>query len=186
MKEQESKKTPTNNDKPTLSHRRKRRGGFVFGSLLGATLASGALILAFTSAKGSPWGHRSGQSHWGHGYGEHSHDTIFREHAEERLDWILDWIDASDEQRDQIVDIVGDSIENMRQLSAEHHSNREAFVSAFAQTDVDRVALEEIRLSALQLADEASSELLDMLAEVAEVLTPEQRLDLSDHMRKRH
>ena len=96
MKEQESKRTPTNNDDSTLSHRRKGQGGFIFGSLLGATLASGALILAFTSAKGSPWGHRSGHSNWSHGHRGHSNDTIFREHAEERLDWILDWIEVSD------------------------------------------------------------------------------------------
>jgi Spy/CpxP family protein refolding chaperone len=49
---------------------------------------------------------------------------------------------------------------------------------------VDRAGLEEIRKAEIALADEASKKLVQALADVSEVLTPEQRQALLEHAQR--
>ena len=57
-------------------------------------------------------------------------------------------------------------------------SVREAFLAALTQPSVDRGSLEDLRRAELQLAEGASQRIVTALADIADVLTPEQRAEL--------
>jgi Spy/CpxP family protein refolding chaperone len=63
-------------------------------------------------------------------------------------------------------------------MHEQHHQNRQALLRALAQPTIERATLEDIRHAELQLADMASERIVTALANVAEVLTPEQRTRL--------
>ena len=50
---------------------------------------------------------------------------------------------------------------------------------------IDRAALEQIRASQLQLAEQLSLRITQALADTAEVLTPEQRAALAERIQRR-
>jgi Spy/CpxP family protein refolding chaperone len=51
-------------------------------------------------------------------------------------------------------------------------------LAALTQPTVDRQTLEQLRQAELQLAEAASTRIVQALADVADVLTPEQRVQL--------
>jgi Spy/CpxP family protein refolding chaperone len=55
-----------------------------------------------------------------------------------------------------------------------------------AQPTIDRAALEALRANQLQLAEQASRRLTQALADVADVLTPEQRKQLAERAGRWH
>ena len=64
---------------------------------------------------------------------------------------------------------------------------RKQAIALFAAERIDRDAIERLRASQLALADQASGRFTRALADVAEVLTPAQRRDLSERVaRHRH
>jgi Spy/CpxP family protein refolding chaperone len=58
---------------------------------------------------------------------------------------------------------------------------RRQAVTLLSQPTIDRSALEALRASQLQLAEQASRRLTQALADAAEVLTPDQRKQLAEH-----
>jgi len=68
----------------------------------------------------------------------------------------------------------------------EHSPNRQAFLTELARPAIDRPALERIRQEELKLAEEASGRLLKTVADMAEVLTPEQRARLGELAERFH
>ena len=64
-------------------------------------------------------------------------------------------------------------------VQEQHLAQRQAWLEALQQPSIDRQALEELRQAKLHLAETASSRLVEALADVAEVLTPEQRAELT-------
>jgi Spy/CpxP family protein refolding chaperone len=93
-------------------------------------------------------------------------------------DWVLRRINASEEQQQQVKAIVQKTLNDLLPLREQHQAQRQAVIEALKQPTVDRQALEELRLAKLQLAETASSRCVDAVAEIAEVLTPEQRAEL--------
>jgi uncharacterized membrane protein len=67
-----------------------------------------------------------------------------------------------------------------------HSQNRQALLQALAQPTIDRATLGDIRHAELQLADTASEQIVTALADVAEVLTPEQRIKLLEFTSRWH
>jgi Spy/CpxP family protein refolding chaperone len=55
-------------------------------------------------------------------------------------------------------------------------------MDALSQATLDRGALEAARVEHLQLADQASKRLVQLMGDVGDVLTPTQRKALSDHL----
>jgi Spy/CpxP family protein refolding chaperone len=151
-------------------------GGVVAASLLAALLACGAILSVPLVSAASGWWARSG--HWGHhGHGQFDAETA-RERAEFAASWVLRWVDASDEQETQVRAIITASVEELVPLSERHRQNREAFIAELSRPTIDREAIEAIRAAELELAEEASSQLVAAFADIAEVLTPEQRAEL--------
>ena len=71
--------------------------------------------------------------------------------------------------------IVAGAVDDLFRLKQKHQEDHAAFAAQLGAATVDRAALEEIRKSEMALADEASKRVVQALADVSEVLTPEQR-----------
>jgi periplasmic protein CpxP/Spy len=159
--------------------------------ILYALLGSGA-VLALVAAK--PIGaaiqdtglHRPFAGRWGWGHHAAANPDAVKEHARIATRWALRDIDASDEQQDRVNKIVGGAIDELFRLKERHQGNRQAFAAQLGGASVDRAALEEIRKSEIALADEASKRLVQALADVSEVLTPEQRQALIERAHRHH
>jgi protein CpxP len=155
---------------PPRSRRRRRfLAGLVTGGLLAGLFAGGASMYAQAHSRARGW-FRAGHSH--------ADPETAGERATFAADWVLHRIDASSEQRQQVQAIVQAAVKDLWPMRDQHHQHRDALRAALAQPTLDHGALEDIRRAELQLADTASSRLLQAIAEAAEVLTPEQRAKL--------
>jgi len=124
---------------------------------------------------------------WRAGWGHHAmNPEAAKEHLEIAAKWALRDIDASPAQREQVNKILGGAVDDLFRLRQQHQSNREAFAAQLGGASIDRAALEEIRKSEMGLADEASRRFVQALADVADVLTPEQRQALIERVHQHH
>lgn len=153
---------------------RKRHGRGLVKLLVFLGLVGGAALIIPRAFAGGGW---SG----GHGcHSEPASAEDLRERADWGASWLLDEVDATDAQRDQIGGILDEAAPQAFELRKEGRALHEDLASTLSAPTVDRAALEEIRLNGLDLADRASSKALDWLARGATVLTPEQRADLKE------
>jgi len=99
--------------------------------------------------------------------------------------WMLADVNATDAQREKIAAIVEATRKEMAPLRAKHREARRAVMELLAKPNVDRAAIEAIRAQEIQSADAMSRRFVQSLADVAEVLTPEQRAQLAEKMKSR-
>lgn len=153
-----------------------RRGLFSRFALLafvaGAALAAGVSALA--------GGHQGMMMGCGHGAED------FSTHLEHGLKHLYAEIDATDAQKAQIDPLVKQAISDLQPLHSQLGSAHAQVVQALTQTPVDRTALEAARAAHLELADQASKRITQLIADVADVLTPTQRKALAEHLAKMH
>ena len=155
----------------------KSRVGVLLIVLVGAILA-GAAVVSTAAVR----------SHGGHGFrGHFNHDPeLAREHAEFAASWVLSRIDATDEQQEEVKAIIGRSVDELTALAEQHRQGREAWIAELSKPTIDRAALDELRRTQLELADVASERVVEALANAAEVLTPEQRIQLVEMAARFH
>src|SRR5215475_8041789 len=165
--------------------RRRFLTGVVTGGFLGSLLVGG-LNLYSHAQPGPGWWFRAGHGPggaWRHG--TYDPDMV-RARLEFATDWILSRIDASDQQHQQVKAIVQATVQDLAPMREQHHQNKQTMLQALTQPTIDRAALGDIRRAELQLAETASERLVAALADVAEVLTPEQRTRLAEFMSRWH
>jgi Spy/CpxP family protein refolding chaperone len=109
-----------------------------------------------------------------------------KEHLQVATKWALRDIDASEEQQDRVNAIAAGAVDDLFRLRQQHVTNREAFHAQLGGASIDRAALDEVRKSEIALADEASKRLVRAVADVADVLTPEQRQALMERFHRKH
>jgi Spy/CpxP family protein refolding chaperone len=167
---QEDLSRETNRNRPHRYRRRDRHGffgGIVLGAIVGALLA--VSIGAYAQS-----GFRDGMR-WG------DHDP---QHAAEHIDFVLDVvlnrIDATGEQRLEVNTIVQGLVADLQTVVDERDSAQDAIREILSQPSVDRAALEQLRANGILQADAASQRFVQALGDVAEVLTPEQRIELME------
>lgn len=170
---------------PRPRARRRFLAGLATGGFLGSLLAGGISLYA-QAQPGPGWWFHDGHGHGG--YARHAaHDPeMVGARIAFATDWLLSRIEASDEQRQQVKTIVQATVQDLAQVREQHHQNRQALLQALAQPTVERATLGDIRHAALQLVDTASERIVTALAEVAEVLTPEQRARLMEYTSRWH
>jgi Spy/CpxP family protein refolding chaperone len=143
----------------------------------GAALVGG--IAAATAAGMGACGFRHGMS------GTHSAADV-NEHVDHVLKHLYAEIDATDAQKAQITPLVKQAVNDLMPMHAQLQAAHEQALQALTQDTVDRTALEAARVAHLQLADQASKRLTQLLADVDEVLTPAQRTAVAAHLREMH
>ena len=160
---------PPNAPEPDMHAPRSRTALIVGGTL--AVLIVGAGVAAAT---GNGFGRGfGGHPHWGGG---------FMEYGIERA---LDEVDATPEQTEKIWKIIDAARAEMRPVARGFRDSREQVMELLGATTVDRAAAEKLRAERNAAADQASRRMTTAILDIAEVLTPEQRAELAEHIKDR-
>jgi len=144
-----------------------------------AGVTAGLGITAFAQSSG-PWAWRGGSM------GADLDPATMGERLDHILKHLYVEIDATDAQKQQLGPIVKSAAADLAPLHARMHDTRRQAVALLSQEHVDRAALETLRAEKLQLADQASRRLTQALADIADVLTPDQRKQLADRIGRWH
>jgi Spy/CpxP family protein refolding chaperone len=88
-------------------------------------------------------------------------------------------VDATPEQKDKLTDIVKGAARDLAPLRGNMYRVRQQTIDLMSAESVDRAAIEILRAEQLALMDAASKRLTQALADVADVLTVEQRRELA-------
>jgi Spy/CpxP family protein refolding chaperone len=107
------------------------------------------------------------------------------EHMGRMIDHMLDGLNASDAQRNQIKQIAAAAAADLKAQAEAGRGLRQRAMQAFAAPNVDAAAVEQLRQQMLQQHDQMSRRVTQAMLDVARVLTPEQRARLGERMRDR-
>jgi periplasmic protein CpxP/Spy len=144
--------------------------------LAGAALAGSIAAVAATGMGGFHHGMMSGR---------HSAADVSA-HVDHMLKHFFVEIDATDAQKAQITPLVQQAVNDLLPMHTQLQAAHTQAIEALTQNTVDRTALEAARVAHLQLADQASKRLTQLLADVDEVLTPAQRTALAARLKQMH
>ena len=144
-----------------------------------AGVASGIGIKAF--AQGGP-----GQ--WRHGgfLGASLDPAMLDERLDRMLKHLYVEVDATDAQKQQLAPIVKAAAADLLPLRTQMRDARRQAIALLSQERVDRSALETLRAQQLQLAEQGSKRITQALADVADVLTVDQRKQLAERIGRWH
>ena len=153
-------------------------------AVLGGALFLGSALPSASTIASAGMGGFHGKGHFGRGHWGHGGDP--GEHAELAVEWMLRWVDGTPEQQQQLTEIVNGSIEDLHGLHERHGEHRDALIAEMSKPQIDRAAIEALRQDGMSMADEASARLVEALADAAEVLTVEQRVELIELAQRFH
>jgi protein CpxP len=107
-------------------------------------------------------------------------------HVDHMLKHFYVEIDATDAQKAQISPLVKQAVSDLMPLHAQAQAARAQAKQALAGPTIDRNSLEAVRVTHLQLADQASKRIVQLIADVGDLLTVPQRKALADHLAQMH
>jgi periplasmic protein CpxP/Spy len=151
----------------------RRRRFFKFAGL-------GALFGALGS--GIAWSAYARGGYRGHGQID---PARLEEHLERMLKHFYVEIDATEAQRARLEPIVKQAVKDLLPMRERLREARKLGLGVLTASSVDRNALERLRADQVQAADAASQRFVQALADVADVLTPEQRQNLAKRLERR-
>jgi Spy/CpxP family protein refolding chaperone len=132
----------------------------------------------FGSGFGPPW--RSG---WHGGWGG---GPLTPAQIDDRIDRMTKHmaieLDATSDQQAKIASIAKAAVADLRPLREKAQAARAQAVTLLTAANVDRTAIEKLRAEQIALAETASKRIAQALADVADVLNPEQRKKVADWM----
>ncbi len=170
---------PASPDASSPAPRRGRRRWLFVTTVAIAAAFSGALASSAVSHGFGPGGHWRG--HWGR--------AMSPEQIEDRVDravrHVAVEIDATSEQQDKLRSIAKAAVKDLIPMREKARAARERGASLLTQPKLDRTAIEAFRTEQMALADAASKRFAQALADVAEVLTAEQRQKVQEHLQWR-
>jgi Spy/CpxP family protein refolding chaperone len=174
--------TPTTDSAPQPPAAPARRCRFDRHTLLafaaGIAVTLGAGLSAGAIAMGG-WHHASVMD------GTHSVAEV-NAHVDHMLRHFYVEVDATEAQKAQIGPLVKQAVDDLLPLHTQIRATRAQAELALTQTTVDRASLEAVRQQHLQLAEQASKRLSQLVGDVGDVLTPAQRQALIAHLDRMH
>ncbi len=170
----------TDGSGPTPDEKRPRRR-WIRGTLVGI------LLVALGFASGTAVGvHRAAAWFW-HGMEHHRFDP---QQAAARVDRgverALSNVNATTEQETKVSEIAKSAVTDLAALGVDPWTTRGKFVDLLRADTVDPAALEALRAEQVAKMDAASKRIVQAMTEAAQVLTPEQRRELTDHWSERY
>jgi Spy/CpxP family protein refolding chaperone len=145
------------------------------------------LIAGIASAIGiKAFAHGPGGWHRGGFLSARFDPAALDQHLERMLRHLYAEIDATDAQKQQLAPIVKAAAADLLPLRTRMHDARRQAVELLTRDPVDRAALEALRVDQLRLAEQASQRFVGALADVADVLTSEQRKQLAERIGRWH
>src|SRR5579862_1423239 len=150
----------------------------VFAFLAGVSLAGGiGAAVAAVTANG--WQHGMMM----HGTGDPADVAAHVDHV---LKHLYVEIDATDAQKAKIGPLVQQAVSDLLPLHTQLQAAHAQAMQGLTQPTIDRATLEAAREAHLQLADQASKRIVQLLGDVGDVLTPAQRTALATHLGQLH
>jgi Spy/CpxP family protein refolding chaperone len=180
---------PTSTEATSAQAQPKARWGrrIAIGGLAAAAVAGIGLV----AATGGEFGRGMGGHGWsqdGHGWGRGGpgmHASMGRGFGEYRLERMLDGLDATPEQAEKIRAIVDAARDDLMPALDGMRGTREKVAEMLAAPTIDRAAAETLRAERMAAVDQASRRMTAAILDAAEVLTPEQRAKLVEHLKER-
>lgn len=160
------------NEARNLRSRRWIMAALIGGSIVAAT-AGGARI---ASAAQAVVGHHGGH----HGAMD---PAAADRHIGEMVDRVLP--DGTPDQKTRLAALIRSAHAEMGPVHEQLRQAHERAHQLLMQPRVDRAGLESLRAAQMRQLDAASQRLVQRLADVADMLTPEQRARLFEHMQGR-
>ncbi|MCG6876185.1 MAG: Spy/CpxP family protein refolding chaperone [Betaproteobacteria bacterium] len=157
-----------------------------FWKRVGIAAAVGATLTGLGAgvfAHGRPGGGWGGPGGW---HARHDMSPELRaKHVDLMVEHMLEGIDVSADQKTRINAIVTATFKEMEPLREQRFEARREAIEILTRPTVDRAAIEVFRVEKLKLADAASQRVTQAIADVAEVLTAEQRAALAEKFSRR-
>jgi Spy/CpxP family protein refolding chaperone len=146
-----------------------------------------AFLAGIVLAAGVGLAHSEAAGGWHHGMMDGTHSPAeVSAHVDHMLKHFYVEIDATDAQKAQIGPLVKQAVNDLLPLHSQLQSARSRAIQALEQPTVDRASLEAARAEHLQLGDEASKRIVQLIGDVGDVLTPTQRKALIEHLQHLH
>jgi periplasmic protein CpxP/Spy len=159
---------------PETPRVRRRGRGWVFVTTIALTAALTGAV-ASRAVSQHPW--------QGPGFMSEMFDPArVEEGADRAVRHLAIEIDATNEQQDKLRAIVKGAVKDLLPMRDKAVSARQRGRVLLTQPTIDRAAIEALRVEHLALAEPASKRFTQALADVAEVLTPEQRRKIDDRI----
>lgn len=170
---------------PQTPRRRGRRYLAIAAIVLAAGLTGAVATQAF-SDQGFGRGHWHGPGMMGGGpFGRTFDPARAEQRADRMVRHLAVEIDASTEQQEKLRAVVKAAVKDLVPLREKARAARERAHQLLTQPTVDRAAIEAFRAEQVAHVDAVSKRLSQALADAAEVLTPEQRQKIGEHMARR-
>jgi Spy/CpxP family protein refolding chaperone len=109
-----------------------------------------------------------------------------RNHMQDRLEFVLDRLDATDAQRREVHTIAAKAAPEMFAIAREGRSLRVEIKESLTAATIDKARIERAHQALNALAARATDVGTRTLLAVAETLTPEQRQRVSEHFARMH
>jgi Spy/CpxP family protein refolding chaperone len=165
---------------PIRASRFGRSGHLARVALLGGVFVGGVALgaggLAAASAHGGSW--MMGGPGW------HEGSRLERLQGFSRR--ILDGIGADSSQQAKIHDIIASTFKEVAPAEGERQALRRQAIELLKAPTVDRAAMERLRADTVAKWDARSKQAVGALADIAETLTPEQRVALAERVERFH
>lgn len=147
--------------------------------------AIGAMSVAAIGAAGIGFAHAHGPGgHGGQGWGQRDPAQMQR-FMEERLRRALTEVGANEVQQTQVTDIMRAAMTELMPLREQGRNARQTSMRLLAQPTVDRAQLEVLRQQQVSLHDQVTKRMTQAFADVADVLTPDQRAKFAERFQRR-
>lgn len=115
----------------------------------------------------------------------HGHEGISEERVTKMVDKVFSRVDASDDQKSQISTIANKAVSELKPMRQSIRQARADGLNLLSADPIDRAAIDGLRAQQMETANQASTVMSEALADIADVLTPEQRLEVRDRLSKR-
>lgn len=164
---------PPTSSAPSPRRRFFRRATIAAIALLVAAVATGVGVKAFA--------HGQGFGGW-----RHMDPAKMEAHVDRMLQHIYITLAVTDAQKQQLDPIVKGAARDLIGMRGKMTDEHKQALTVLTSPQVDRTALEALRLQHVQSHEEISKRVTQALADVADVLTPEQRRQLAERFGRMH